>query len=475
MLAAACCNDSKALNDVANILKRHYKVSSRGGDAVCFAAIEPCTKQLLIGRWDVSGSSVAALPIATELHTLIADWSACMEASKALLHRTVDTAQVARWTDADRRAWWGERAASDTLIESLLSKLEDLLGPLKRIFSGIKGVHPHDTTASKCSGVFNPDNGCDNINKPCKSSNINEMASKIEDDQLVDALNSLKVTELRQQLKEKKLSVIGKKSELISRIQEFNSKNRNRTFDVCMYEDPQDVIVRSVTRPAPSASSCGGLESQAVGSRVSKKTNIKTKTREEKGINVGVEVEEENADTSRASLHGSDATAPGHTVLILDETLQQIPWEVIPCLRGKTCSRMPSFALLLHMLTRHHPSEATADSSDLHTSRNGDSPQTLGADLGPPCRRLPSSSLEESSAVRTSNLQHTWYVLDPEGNLPATRATMSAFLQPYIDQYRWRGYIGEIPSEETAKYVSTHFCYYCYYLLSCSEGCDCRP
>jgi Peptidase family C50/SAP domain len=454
MLAAACCNDKKALNDVANILKHRFKINPNGGDAVCFAAIEPVTKQLLLGRWDETGSSVSALPIACELNALMMDWTACMEASKTLLHRTVDTAQVAKWTDSDRRAWWSERASSDAQIESLLFKLEALLGPLKCLLSGGKGVPVCDGAMGKQKGVFTPDpnRGCDQTEKPfkknSKNSNPDEIASKMADEDLLDALNALKVTELRQQLKESKLSVIGKKSELISRIQEFKSKNKSRSLDVCMYEDPQSIIVRSVNRPDASISSSGDVESQPVGPKVGKKVNIKVKPAEDKGVDV--EVEARNAELIGTNLNGLDDTALGHTVLILDETLQQIPWEVLPCLRSRVCSRMPSFALLLHMLTRHHnpqTSHTSAELSDPDTARS----RNDHADLGPPCRNMPSSRTGTSSAVRTSSLQHTWYVLDPEGNLPATRATMSAFLQPYVEQYGWTGYTGEIPSEEAAK------------------------
>jgi Peptidase family C50/SAP domain len=456
MLAAACCNESKALNDVAHILKHRFKISPSGADAVCFAAIEPVTKQLLLGRWDESGSSVTALPVACELNALVLDWTACMEASKALLHRTVDTAQVAKWTDSDRRAWWSERAASDAQIESLLFKLEALLGPFKFLLSGDRGLPSLDGAMGKQRGVFtpNPNSGHAQTEKPCKNSknsNTDEMASKMEDEDLLDALNALKVTELRQQLKESKLSVIGKKSELISRIQEFKSKNKNRSLDVCMYEDPQSVIVRSVSRPDASISSTGGAECQPVGPKVGKKVNIKLKPTEDKGVEVDAEAR--NAESMGTKLNGFHDAALGHTVLILDETLQQIPWEVLPCLRSRVCSRMPSFALLLHMLTRHQNPQTSqthhnnADLSDPDTARS----RNDHADLGPPCRNMPNSRIEAPGAVRTSKLQHTWYVLDPEGNLPATRATMSAFLQPYVEQYGWMGYTGEIPSEEAAK------------------------
>jgi Peptidase family C50/SAP domain len=388
----------------------------------------------------------------------VLDWTACMEASKALLHRTVDTAQVAKWTDSDRRAWWSERAASDAQIESLLFKLEALLGPLKRLLSGDKGVPVCDGATGKQKGGFttNPKSGYDQTEKQCKNSknsNTDEIASIMEDEDLLNALNALKVTELRQQLKESKLSVIGKKSELISRIQEFKSKSKNRSLDMCMYEDPRSIIVRSVNRLDVPFSLPGGVDSQPVGPKGGKKVNIKLKPSEDIGVDVEVEVEARNAESIRTSANGFSDAALGHTVLILDETLQQIPWEVLPCLRSRVCSRMLSFALLLHMLTRHDNPQTFQTP---HTSADLSDPDpTLShndhADLGPPCRNMPSSRTEASSAVRTSSLQHTWYVLDPEGNLPATRATMSAFLQPYVDQYGWTGYTGEIPSEEAAK------------------------
>lgn len=39
-----------------------------------------------------------------------------------------------------------------------------------------------------------------------------------------------------------------------------------------------------------------------------------------------------------------------HLVLILDQTVQMFPWESLPCLRGKSVSRLPSLALLRELL-----------------------------------------------------------------------------------------------------------------------------
>jgi hypothetical protein len=44
-------------------------------------------------------------------------------------------------------------------------------------------------------------------------------------------------------------------------------------------------------------------------------------------------------------------TGHGHTVLVLDEKVQHIPWESFPCLKGTSMSRMPSAAMILGALS----------------------------------------------------------------------------------------------------------------------------
>jgi hypothetical protein len=82
---------------------------------------------------------------------------------------------------------------------------------------------------------------------------------------------------------------------------------------------------------------------------------------------------------SHSSGISSSGQGLGHTILILDEQLQQIPWESIPCLKAKECSRVPSFALLLHMLTRKKSKDSmyTDKSKDsMYTDKSKDSMYT---------------------------------------------------------------------------------------------------
>eukprot|EP00598_Pedospumella_elongata_P014803 CAMPEP_0184998924 /NCGR_PEP_ID=MMETSP1098-20130426/63872_1 /TAXON_ID=89044 /ORGANISM="Spumella elongata, Strain CCAP 955/1" /LENGTH=250 /DNA_ID=CAMNT_0027525837 /DNA_START=23 /DNA_END=771 /DNA_ORIENTATION=+ len=112
-------------------------------------------------------------------------------------------------------------------------------------------------------------------------------------------LNSLKVTELRALLKESGLDATGKKQDLVDRLHEHYLSQQS------------SMTANSKKSPSVSAST----------------TFI---------------VEEESANELSARR--------GHVVLVLDEQLQRLPIETMPCLRGANCSRVPSFALLLKLI-----------------------------------------------------------------------------------------------------------------------------
>jgi len=42
---------------------------------------------------------------------------------------------------------------------------------------------------------------------------------------------------------------------------------------------------------------------------------------------------------------------PEHIILILDKALHMFPWESLPCLRGKSVSRLPSLSSLMERVT----------------------------------------------------------------------------------------------------------------------------
>ncbi|CAM9174332.1 unnamed protein product, partial [Ectocarpus sp. 8 AP-2014] len=97
---------------------------------------------------------------------------------------------------------------------------------------------------------------------------------------------------------------------------------------------------------------------------------------------------------------GGGGRAERHpVVLVLDEELQAIPWEGLPCLRGHAVTRVPAHAWI--------------------PSRDG---------------------------VR---LDRGYYVLDPEANLAHTRHHLGPVFQGLGRRLGWSGVEGEAPTEET--------------------------
>lgn len=124
-------------------------------------------------------------------------------------------------------------------------------------------------------------------------------------------------------------------------------------------------------------------------------------------------------------------------VLVLDEQLQAIPWEGLPCLRGRAVTRVPAVASVFSAL-------ATSWSDDAGSSS---------------IRR---DSSEESRPSRTAEHGQGWipsrdgirlhrgsYVLDPEANLPHTRKELGPVFRRLGRRLGWSGMEGEVPTEES--------------------------
>ncbi|GAA6018536.1 hypothetical protein JCM11491_006438 [Sporobolomyces phaffii] len=122
-------------------------------------------------------------------------------------------------------------------------------------------------------------------------------------------------------------------------------------------------------------------------------------------------------------LHGTKSAPKGsidpdeHTFLILDKALAAFPWESIPCLLGRSVSRLPSLSFLRDRLD-------------------------LASSLATP---------EDSSLELTVNAARAAYVLNPGGDLVATQKTFEPWLQRQASESNWQGVVGRAPQEEEVK------------------------
>jgi separase len=107
-----------------------------------------------------------------------------------------------------------------------------------------------------------------------------------------------------------------------------------------------------------------------------------------------------------------------HVFLVLNRCLQEIPWESLPILRGRSISRIPNVDFLIDRLEfaqRRRKSECR--NSDHYDGQT----------------RLDSSS--------------TYYVLNPSGDLEGTERRFSPWLRS-MKAVGWDGIIGRSPSEQ---------------------------
>jgi separase len=107
-----------------------------------------------------------------------------------------------------------------------------------------------------------------------------------------------------------------------------------------------------------------------------------------------------------------------HVFLVLNRCLQEIPWESLPILRGRSISRIPNVDFLIDRLElaqrRHLSGSHVPERYDGHT-------------------RLDSSS--------------TYYILNPSGDLEGTERRFAPWLRS-MQRVGWDGIIGRAPSEQ---------------------------
>ena len=124
-------------------------------------------------------------------------------------------------------------------------------------------------------------------------------------------------------------------------------------------------------------------------------------------VRVALEEVSDAADTKVAS--------DSHLVLILDKVLQKLPWESLPCIRGRSTSRLPSLSFLLDRL----------DYDTIWPT----SPQ---------------------SGLVSANPSKTFFVLNPGSDLHRTHSRFEEWLLAK-QQHGWQGIIDRAPVEEELK------------------------
>jgi separase len=107
-----------------------------------------------------------------------------------------------------------------------------------------------------------------------------------------------------------------------------------------------------------------------------------------------------------------------HVFLVLNRCVQEIPWESLPILRGRSISRIPNVDFLIDRLELAQRRRQSGSRNAEHFNGHA---------------RLDSSS--------------TYYILNPSGDLEGTERRFSPWLKS-MQAVGWDGIIGRAPSEQ---------------------------
>lgn len=130
-------------------------------------------------------------------------------------------------------------------------------------------------------------------------------------------------------------------------------------------------------------------------------------------------------------------------VLVLDEQLQAIPWEGLPCFRGHAVTRVPAVPFVFAAL------EASWDGGSAYADASSSKGKGKGKGKGrgkpEPARNFEQPWIPSKHGVRPGK---GYYVLDPEANLPHTRKQLGPVFEGLERRLGWSGVQGVAPTEE---------------------------
>ena len=471
---------------------------------------------LLVSRMDNTGTTLtAALPVGSTVAALLDQWTSAMADNKAQLAATHDGAVLASWSEKEKRAWWDRRETTDEAMRGLLESFQALLGPWRCLlaagsdwasssssFSSSMGSSASPSSSSSSSSLTAQFDKALTMNEHDASDDRGAAESTRVSRQDQDVLTSWAPTlDMRAALREVRawLEEVGETMDpggaapqrvadawqgaqpwlrcllgaaavlevtaaeavdgvatVLARVGEAGSEGR--PLSSTHLPPMRDVATRLVATataarvgaaPAVDATTSGreasvgesghdwvaSLKVVELRSRL-KDLQLSTAGRKDELVS---RLQTALASTSSSSTTNTTTATGGkkpHVILLLDEHLQGVPWESVPCLAQRQCSRIPGLALLL-ALSCPPPSSSGA--------------ATTAADAA-----TSTTAMVMGSTPAPVNVTKCWYAVDPDDNLPSTRRVMTAFLEPFSQQWGWCGVVGSIPQQGDVRRLHEH-------------------
>jgi len=410
-----------------------------------------------------STPQVIVLPaLYPEVYKVVTDWQALVFANNLSLKNTASDITTAKaLTDKQKREWWNERNDYDSRMKDMLDNLEQLLSPYKSFifvsneadgfsYGAIDEIDDLDEAINR---LVVTDQGEERGSQSPSISTVEPQWTEIDYD-------SAKLIDLRAYCKDRGLSAVGRKQELIDRLQAYEASDslpssvpqqmpstvsfaptpttKTSTTNTASILFPKTPITAVAKTPfGLKTSSRMPLTSTTANSTA---TTMKTAMKSTMKSHAVVKLFEDdlltNNNTTTAvkvfnhSTHDSrGGLLTGHVFLILDESWQQVPLESLPMLRTQSCSRLCSLAILLERMQQQQQQQPASTAAAPSSSPSFSS-----------CRSI---SIHQNKAC--------WYAIDIDNNLPKTQELMSQFLFPYQSYYHWDSFVGCHPPPEAIR------------------------
>ena len=371
-------------------------------DTLTLAVYEKSAKVILLGCYFRGSCVMVGIPCSSEVDALMADWAATMQRNKDLLRATADAENIAQWSNEEKRGWWRDREAVNERISQLLSSLENVIGPWRVLLSGIRPeLVPVDSILSSLH-VSSEDE--------CKSLFIKNWTGLIQSSAASGCLKQAEASlALRNIFGAASKELDGEECDLmISRLLDLDN-HQNRSADAESESGHREVVDEET--PEQIAFQLSKLKVVELRSMLKEKSE-RTMGKKDELVRRLLSVLMREKDNIDPQTLNHSSTTPGSSVTrssvpILDETFQQFPVESMPSISASNITRLPGLYMFLKLRLQH-----------------SDPPPLLSAFI------------------------NSWYLIDPQNNLPGTQQTVVSSFRQYIECWSWDGFVATAPSEE---------------------------
>ncbi len=416
--------------------------------------------------------------------SLIKKWREVLEENHHSLH-CYFPGNSGRLTNEQKRQWWLTREAIDSKMERILLEMNQILRPKfqeclheSSLFSPdqseLSKMHrsqlsnyedqencPWNENVVEEVHTFHPEVDLDDLSQlesefrksvgisKAKSDQISISSNmKKQTEEVVKKYEALKLAELKTKLKERGLAVSGKKSDLIQRLldddkrQDSNSSEANllylRSPNKKLLNDAGRFVANQTNSPRPLMKLTSSKSNERIRNSLKGKPNITSLQRKfrpnSKTVSIAsinsLSFQSEETSPSFSSVSLSSVTsgteqeeyAPNeHFFLLIDELIQEFPFECLPEIKKVSSSRVLSLPHLFQLIDNFDAEAETTCASLL------------------PKRKVLSHQLDK---------RKSWFVVDSENNLPDTQKVMVDYLTTHLQHKNWKIIVGRVPTEE---------------------------